>query len=481
MSYLNKTIETVTWLTFRKYCRCYGDLLILLLFILFYFFLTKIFTLLIVGLFLAVISTFFVVKPKYLVGLLFLEIAISGAGRWLTVPGGLSIRILLYAVLFVMAFMLFALGKRKFRQSPFIVPTIIMGVVLPLIWGFGIAVLKGNNISFMLDDCNGQFFYLAFFPLIIILKNKSEIVTVIDIFLWGIFILALLNNFCYLMLIFKVIDINQIDQIVRTTEIGKAYFLQSENIFRLYFKSAIFWQIGLAIVISKLIFDPATRQKKYYYFFLFVVGIALITSFTRGFWVGFFVSLFWILHRINSAKYKLKFGMIFLIISVLSEFVSRCFQFSPALFVWQRLISSFQYSSDFSVQYRVLQLSKGFEQIIQSPILGSGYGKVLEGYQGFAIELGYLDLLIKLGVLGFAIWTFIMVYLFVYFSKITKRMSLGSNKALSIGLIAGMIGLIFTSGTNPFIMSSLGIGYITLMMVFFEMFRKEYGKIKLQN
>ncbi|MCZ6704103.1 MAG: hypothetical protein O6940_13820, partial [Ignavibacteria bacterium] len=99
-------------------------------------------------------------KPKYLVGLLFLELAIGGAGRWFVLPAGISVRILLFISVFAFAFFGLSINERKLQNSPFLLPVLIMGILIPFFWGFGIAIFKGNTLLNTLDDCNGQLFYL---------------------------------------------------------------------------------------------------------------------------------------------------------------------------------------------------------------------------------------------------------------------------------------------------------------------------------
>ncbi len=104
----------------------------------------------------------------------------------------------------------------------------------------------------------------------------------------------------------------------------------------------------------------------------------------------------------------------------------------------------------------------------ESPIFGQGFGRtvtyrtedprlVLSGrqdYTTYAFEWGYLDILLKLGILGF------FAYLWLLFS-ILKR-GLTSRDGVKIGLSLGIIFLALIHVFTPYLNHPLGIAYIVL-------------------
>jgi len=95
------------------------------------------------------------------------------------------------------------------------------------------------------------------------------------------------------------------------------------------------------------------------------------------------------------------------------------------------------------------------------PILGKGFGSTLSS--GFirddkipyTFELSYLELLYKLGVVGFSVFLIGLLWLVntIYKSPIRQR------KVLLISLIC----LLFVSFTNPYIVSALGMFLLSVL------------------
>jgi len=126
---------------------------------------------------------------------------------------------------------------------------------------------------------------------------------------------------------------------------------------------------------------------------------------------------------------------------------------------------------------RLNQLEPLTHGILEKPILGHGFGKTLTyisndprvlekypdgNYTTYAFEWGYLDIALKIGVVGLFIYLALIGYLF--FKGISNFQFLIS-KPLRIGLLVGLVALCVTNIFSPYLNHPLGIGYILLISV----------------
>ena len=126
-------------------------------------------------------------------------------------------------------------------------------------------------------------------------------------------------------------------------------------------------------------------------------------------------------------------------------------------------------------QSRLNQLEPLTEGILQKPILGHGFGKTLtyksndprvlekhpDGlYTTYAFEWGYLDIALKVGVVGLLIYLALIGYLSY---RGIRNYELGIMNIINIGLLAGLVALGVTNIFSPYLNHPLGIGYIMLI------------------
>jgi O-antigen ligase len=107
----------------------------------------------------------------------------------------------------------------------------------------------------------------------------------------------------------------------------------------------------------------------------------------------------------------------------------------------------------------------------RQPIIGSGFGTTVTYrsddprqqqspnrgvYTTYAFELGYLDMAVKIGLLGVAIWLILM-------SRILTAL-LQPLDPLSLGFAVGLIALATVHLTTPYLNHPLGIGFVLLAL-----------------
>ena len=109
-------------------------------------------------------------------------------------------------------------------------------------------------------------------------------------------------------------------------------------------------------------------------------------------------------------------------------------------------------------------------EIKQAPLLGKGFGatvtyktqdpRVLEQnpsgeYTTYAFEWGYLDIWLKLGLIGLLVYIALLGKIFIEGIKT-------SYKLLCISLLSGLVMIMVTSFFSPYLNHPLGIGYVIL-------------------
>jgi len=133
-----------------------------------------------------------------------------------------------------------------------------------------------------------------------------------------------------------------------------------------------------------------------------------------------------------------------------------------------------------------------FKEIIKIPtiLVGAGFGstvtyqstdpRVLERnpsgiYTTYAFEWGYLDLWLKLGLIGLLIYLALLGRVLIMGWSILQEKfhQINDNKSiLVLGLLTGLLILIIIHGFTPYLNHPLGIGYLLLCAVIFEIIKR---------
>lgn len=125
-----------------------------------------------------------------------------------------------------------------------------------------------------------------------------------------------------------------------------------------------------------------------------------------------------------------------------------------------------------------------FTAISKHPVWGQGFGttvsyaskdpRALEAsggglYTTFAFEWGYLDLWLKLGLLGLGIYTyFLWVVAKQGWEAWKKRLADPNDQLLLVGTVISCVVLLAIHATTPYLNHPLGIGFIMLAASIFS-------------
>jgi len=217
---------------------------------------------------------------------------------------------------------------------------------------------------------------------------------------------------------------------------------------------------------------------------------SLTLSFSRSYWIAVLISIpliVWFIGRYYSWKTLAKSVAFFTLCSIASLFilivVSRIpvpsteggFEFD----LLARRVSDLGDEAAAASRWNLLPVL--IDTIRLEPLWGYGFGKtvtyyskdprVLEGnpsgaFTTYAFEWGYLDILIKFGFIGFALYfLFLGVILKGGWQRILSATD-DMSRAISIGLWCGCIALLVTHIFSPYLNHPLGIGYLVAYSLF---------------
>ncbi|MFA5163185.1 MAG: O-antigen ligase family protein [Patescibacteria group bacterium] len=233
-------------------------------------------------------------------------------------------------------------------------------------------------------------------------------------------------------------------------------------------------QVYAPIAFLGLLFFPS--KKFAYHVLLTLCLMTTLISFSRSFWAGLLLAYIFaafILIKRNSLKIWLKQTLLvagltagsLVLIYVLAFFPypKSLVSFSPDLF--QRRANFLE--SEAAIASRWSLLKPLWQKAWQEPVLGQGFGtlvsyhssdpRILElhpdgYYTTYAFEWAYLDILLKIGLLG------LLAYL-VLLGRILRQ-GFKNSTPLKAAIISALVFLIVTNVFTPYLNHPLGIAYL---------------------
>ena len=262
----------------------------------------------------------------------------------------------------------------------------------------------------------------------------------------------------------------------------------SNGLYRIFFQSQIFIVLAWIFFSVQFIRSKNRKSKIYLFIFLSFLSSVLILSFSRSFWVGVALCLVLVLFLL-SLKFSFKklikyfsFTLLSLIAGFLIMFITIKFPCpnNEAQFGLESLSSRaniVKKESAISSRWALLEEIK--KDLFNNFFLGRGFGarleykssdpRVLEHtadglYSSYAFEWGWLDIWLKLGLLG------VLSYIILLLAILKKLyLDFWKNKnMISLGLGAGIVVLIIVNFFTPYLNHPLGIGFIILSLLFLK-------------
>lgn len=363
-------------------------------------------------------------------------------------------------------------------------------IFLAIFIGIGLinAFLRKHSLDLIFNDFNSYLYWLLLFPAIVVYshdesgtEDKKTFNNLKLVFLAAAIFLSLKTLFLIYVFTHSLSFSPEVYTWLRKTLVGEMTPTLS-GWPRVFIQGQIFSGVALFLV-----FGQSLKIKKEAYgqqIALMVLAALFISSilisFSRSFWLGLAVAVvfsFIVVWRFFSLK-KAIISMLWLLMSVLMAFFIIYF---VSIIPYP---SKGEFNADFiervsgnkdepALASRWSLLPVLLKEIKKEPFLGQGYGatvtyfsqdpRILQNnptgeYTTYAFEWGYLDLWLKIGLLG------LLVYLVLIFSLIKRSLMLGSqkNNFILLGLSAALVFLALTNFFTPYLNHPLGIGILMI-------------------
>ncbi len=362
---------------------------------------------------------------------------------------------------------------------------------LPLFFFLGlgglIGLLKGNGPADAFFDYNNWFYFGLLLPLSEVF-HENNFRKIFSVFSASIVWLAF-ETFSSLYLFSHNLFMRPVYKWIRNTGVGE--ITQMPNGFsRIFFQSHFF--ALAAFFIFFLLFAGARlkKERSWPYFLVLTASLAsVLISFSRSFWVGLAggVGLLLALAAglIRKKKISWKDTLSFAGAGLISLALSFAIMAAIVKFPFPRTGADLSddltnrlsnFSGEAAVSSRWSLLPELWKGIKKDPLLGHGFGttvtykssdpRVLELhpdglYTTYAFEWGWLDLWLKIGLLGVLAYLYL---LFILSRRLWRRFSAGSD-LLSAGFLLGILVMVLVNIFTPYLNHPLGIGYLLLAAV----------------
>ncbi len=427
----------------------------------------------------------------YAVMVLLLELFVGAKGQMFSASVGgvtVSLRLILFLLVFSV-WVVRALYRRRLRirhtqQWPWYVAAaaiIVMGGI--------IGVFRGNGAGNVFYDMNAYLYLGLAGVLYDTLRDHRSIEQLLQLLAASVVFLAIKSLFLLAFFSHQYGAVPQVYHWVRNTRMYEVTAL-TRNFFRVFSQSQIYSLIGMFVFLGLLLFGKNDRKQQWSLrVTIFLAFTTVLLSFSRSFWVSLAVVagvlLPWYLHRCGWGWGRLAryFGagigyvaVAVILVSFLANYpyvLNRPGGLHPLSLFTDRTTDV----QEAALYSRFSLLRPMAEAAMDRPILGGGFGttvtflsqdpRVVQATGGarttYAFEWGYLDFLVKVGIVGTAV--FLGWYLNLF---LTLRAALRSERdlfgrSLLCGGIFSFLALLVTHATSPYLNHPLGIGWLLIL------------------
>ena len=422
------------------------------------------------------------------------ECVLGASGRWLSF-GSLSIRMVLFAICFVLTLPSLLRQIRTLYRNPQIIGCVLLGIYLVIAAYIGIK--NGNSMAFVTADFTG-FLSLALLPgYLAVIRDTDKVMLTGSIIFYSSLVLGIVTTVIHFYLAFAPYSgLNALNDWLNDHYMG-GLAAMATGLQRIYIRSQIFLQVGLLLGLQKVWNSKGVTR----WAFLgaeAVMAYACLMTYTRGFWLGFALStcFLFVIYPQQWKHYLSTLGVSALLLAglfLLSTFaygkpvaaVEVVNRFNPdlvggAIFLpgdstdptedeFTEPTDPDGGSDEAAVLLRQQTLRLLGEKISQHPVLGNGLGTNLDEIRDDGkTEYTYFDMLMKLGFVGLILFmvVFFLPAILLLKSRIRwlfsgKPPRPDSVQAQNTILLAAYVGVALTSFLNPYLVNPMGILLVT--------------------
>lgn len=360
------------------------------------------------------------------------ELFLFGSGRPLVIAG-VTVRMLFYSISMFLA-LLFIIKDSLLYKEDF---TLVLFFTFLLIFSSFVGIVNGADFKNIVGDVLPLLYFLLVIFFGFLIRNDQRFIKCwVSTLKKSSVILAALY-FIFLIVIFLgLIDFNSAYQFLSSDSNEIMFRGVDSSSPGIFYKSFIFLVIGFFFFyLSK------GKWNKLIALFIFM---SILLTLTRGFILCVFVVTY------------------FFLLLESSIFKRFCFVILPFIFLGYLLfftdLISLVLRPD-SDAARFIQFREVIDMInLNSIFIGHGYG-IGTYSRPNNFEITYLEIFHKQGIIGLTFWMFILFYMSKTFWYLKEKIS------ISKPIYAGVLVIYVQTLTNPYLINSMGIGYLALAFV----------------
>ncbi len=419
------------------------------------------------------------INPRYGAYLIMLELVIGGLGYLLADEIGgfkVSLRLVIFAAAFI-GWLIYIIRKKdlswlKQRQIIYFIILLFF-----LILGLALAIFVYHRpYGAIFSDINA---YLFFGLIGLFLTVKIDWQAAVKVFLAATLVTSIKTVAAFYLFCSGLAAVNgqHVYKWLRDTRVGEITHI-SNNLFRIFFQSH-FYNLLAVIILVVLLFSGMgvkSRIRSWLWPLLWLNFLVILISQSRSFWLALVVcaGLYFIYLLKQKAGFKRIFGymMIWPLLLVSAHLAVNVMVGSMQINIIFARVTDVQ--SQGAASSRQAQLPPLWSEIKKSPAWGQGFAKEVtykssdprnrtadnpDGwYTTSAFEWGYLDIILKIGILGLLAY---LVFIFGIFKKLSNQFK---TEKIYAAWILGVIALLIINIFTPYLNHPLGIGYLLVLL-----------------
>ena len=447
-------------------------------------------------------------KPEWGIYILFGELFIGSRGHLFEYdlgPAAMSLRL----VIFGSVFLVWLIQNVKIKNQNDNLKFKILYLALLGAIGFGIinGYLRGNSVANIFNDANGYLFLLILPAVLAAIKTREQIENILKILGAGIIVIAAKTLGLFLWFTFDWPGVAALYHWIIAQDFGEI----TGNVgsaSRIFMQSQFWALIGLFIFSFFTLPSPLPSREgnsspwggevRWGWGIWIIISAALLSlimSLSRSFWLGAVAGVLFALvvilwhFRPNFKAFLaigLKLGLIVIVeIGVLYSII----MFSGGGVAESVSSRGTNPVGEAAGNARLLLLPELVSSVKNHPVLGSGFGTLVsyksylpdrvtaENPDGeitnFAFEWGYLDIALKVGLLGLVVYLFFVANIFAEGWKAMKY-QISNIKFQTLGWLSGLVALLALNLTTPYLNHPLGIGFLIFLYSLFSILNSDH-------
>lgn len=227
---------------------------------------------------------------------------------------------------------------------------------------------------------------------------------------------------------------------------------------RIFLVGSVLFPVGIALLAARWLAGRPLFSRAVDLAALGLLGIALLLTFTRGFWLVTVVALT-VLWLLTTRAGRLRWVLAALLLAACAVPLAAT-QSDAVGLLTERVMALFAGGGDQSVTYRLELYPRLLEHISRRPAFGYGVGYPVDGL--LYVENSYFYYALKVGLVGTACVLAGWAWLLVSAAWLAWNGASRDARAVGAGWAAATMAILLITAINPFINSPVGMYFETL-------------------